>query len=147
MSDALSAGRPSTPAGGNVPSDQASAASMRLTRTGGIAGVNDVLEIDDDGSARLTRSTGQVITCSPMPETVARLRATDLKAVGTARSKAPMADGFSYTLVTALGTATAGDGEQGIRAEFVSTAAEVMASCQATATGGRSASSNPTEQA
>ncbi len=146
MRDAPSTVRPTTPEGSNS-APQSSASSMRLTRSGGIAGVNDVLEIAADGSATLTRSTGETITCSPMPETVARLRATDVKAVGSAPSKAPIADGFSYTLVTERGTATAGDGEQGIRAEFVSTAAEVLASCQATPTGRRGPSGNAAEEA
>jgi hypothetical protein len=105
--------------------------AMTLTRTGGIAGFHDVLEIAADGTAQLTRRSGETSTCTPSPTALDQLRAIDLAAVGSAPPKAPIADGFTYTVVSAAGTATAGDGEDGIRGAFVSAAAAVLSSCEA----------------
>ena len=106
-------------------------AALTLTRTGGIAGFNDVLEITADGTAQLTRRSGETSSCTPSPTALDALRAIDLVAVGSAPPKAPIADGFTYTVVSAAGTASAGDGEAGIRGAFVSAAAAVLASCEA----------------
>lgn len=107
------------------------ASGMTLTRTGGIAGFNDVLEIAADGTAQLTRRSGETSSCTPSPTALDALRAIDLVAVGSAPPKAPIADGFTYTVVSDAGTASAGDGEEGIRGAFVSAAAAVLASCEA----------------
>jgi hypothetical protein len=127
---------PGTPSAVPGPSN-ATATAITITRTGGIAGVNDVLEIAADGTGRMTRGGGQVISCSPMPAVLARLRAIDLGAVGTGMPKTPIADGFNYTVTSPLGTASAGDGDDGIRAELVSAAASVLASCESTPSGRR----------
>ena len=116
--------------GSGVPSDAAQPSAMVITRTGGFAGVNDVVEIAADGSAQVTSKTGQAGICTPSPAAVERLRAIDLAAVGTAPPKSPIADGFAYSVTSAGGAATAGDGDNtGLRAEFVLAAAEVVTSC------------------
>lgn len=132
MSDTPSTPMSTTPGG---TSTSAPAAPITITRTGGIAGVHDVLEITPDGTARLTRRNGESILCTPIPALLDRLRSIDLRAVGTGPPKVPVADGFTYTVVSAAGTASAGDGDSGIRAELVSAAAAVLASCQAPTSG------------
>ena len=121
----------STPLGSGGPSSNGPTGPMTVTRTGGIAGVNDVLEIAADGTAQLTRKTGAASTCTPSPSALEALRAIDLAAVGAAPPKAPIADGFNYTVVSGTETASAGDGEEGIRGAFVAAAAAVLASCEA----------------
>lgn len=113
------------------PGSGAPDSALTLTRSGGIAGFHDVLEIATDGTAQLTRRSGETSTCTPSPTALDQLRAIDLAAVGSAPPKAPIADGFTYTVVSAAGTATAGDGEDGIRGAFVSAAAAVLSSCEA----------------
>ena len=114
-----------------VPGTGGPASAMTITRTGGIAGVNDVLEVAADGTAQLTRKTGQSSACMPSPTALDALRAIDLTVVGSTPPKAPIADGFNYTVVSAAGTASAGDGEEGVRGAFVAAAAAVLASCEA----------------
>jgi hypothetical protein len=104
---------------------------LTITRTGGIAGVNDVLEVAADGTAQLTRRSGQTSACTPSPTALDQLRAIDLALVGSGPPKAPIADGFSYTVVVGTVTASAGDGEEGIRGAFVTAASAVLASCEA----------------
>ncbi len=106
-----------------------------VTRTGGIAGVNDVLEIAADGSAQMTSKTGETRDCVPSPTALQQLRGIDLAAVGSAPSKPQIADGFTYEVRTAGGSASAGDGDEGLRAELVAAAAAVFASCLADAAG------------
>jgi hypothetical protein len=103
---------------------------MVVTRTGGFAGVNDVVEIAGDGTAQITSRTGVTLTCRPDPAALERLRAIDLASVGPATSKWKVADGFVYSVRSAGGSATAGDGDnQGVRADFVRAAAAVVTSC------------------
>ena len=103
---------------------------MVVTRTGGFAGVNDVVEIAADGTAQVTSKTGDTRTCTPSAAAVDRLRAIDLAAVGSATTKPPIADGFVYTVQSGSAAATAGEGDnEGIRAEFVLAAAAVVGSC------------------
>ena len=114
-------------------SDAAPSSAMVVTRTGGFAGVNDVVEIAADGTATVAIGTGGTLTCTPNPAAVERLRAIDLAAVGTAPPKSPIADGFVYSVTAASGAATAGEGDNtGLRAELVLAAAEVVTSCLAT---------------
>jgi hypothetical protein len=108
------------------------ASEMVVTRTGGIAGVNDTVQIAADGTAQITGKTGETSSCTPDPSALERLRAIDLAAVGSGLSKSPIADGFTYSVTSAGGSASAGDGDnEGIRAEFVAAAAAVVSSCQA----------------
>ena len=116
--------------GSDAPSDAAQPSAMVVTRTGGFAGVNDVVEIASDGTAMVASKAGETRSCTPSPAAVERLRAIDLASVGSATSKSPIADGFVYSVTSARGAATAGEGDNtGIRAEFVLTAAEVVTSC------------------
>ena len=113
-----------------APSDAAPPSAMVVTRTGGFAGVNDVVEIQADGTATVSSRTGETSPCTPDPAAVERLRAIDLAAVGTAPPKSPIADGFVYSVTAAGGAATAGEGDNtGLRAEFVVAASAVVTSC------------------
>jgi hypothetical protein len=105
-------------------------AAMVVTRTGGFAGVNDVVEIAADGTAQVTSKSGVTGSCTPDSAAVERLRAIDLSSVGSATSKPPIADGFIYSARSASGEAMAGEGEnEGPRADFVLAAAAVVSSC------------------
>jgi hypothetical protein len=121
--------------GSDAPSDAAASdaappSSMVVTRTGGFAGVNDVVEIAADGTATVASKTGVTSSCTPSPAAVERLRAIDLAAVGTGLPKTPIADGFVYSVTSAGEAATAADGDNsGPRAAFVLAAAEVVTSC------------------
>lgn len=107
--------------------------AMVVERSGGIAGFHDVLEIAADGSATIATRNGEPRSCTPDPATLDRLRAVDLTAVGSGPPKVPIADGFTYSVRTASGSASAGDGDVGVRAEFAAAAAAVLASCLANA--------------
>jgi hypothetical protein len=112
------------------PPPSATAAAIVVTRTGGFAGVNDVVEIAADGTAQITSKTGESRSCTPSSTAVERLRAIDLASVGSATSKSQIPDGFMYSVRSASGAATAGDGDNaGNRAEFVLAAAAVVTSC------------------
>ena len=117
-------------AGSGTPSSEPPSGALVLTRTGGFAGVDDVATIAENGTAQVTDRFGATAACTPDTAAVDRLRAIDLVAVRSAPSKPPIADGFSYTVTTAAGSASAGDGDdEGIRAEFVAAAAAVINSC------------------
>lgn len=125
-----------SPSGSDAPSDDAPAAAMVVTRSGGIAGFHDVVQIAADGTAQVTSKTGETRTCTPSPTDLDRLRAIDLAAVGSGPSKSQIADGFTYSVSSATGSASAGDGDnEGPRAEFVAAAAAVVASCLASQSG------------
>jgi len=108
--------------------------AMVVTRSGGIAGFHDVVEIAADGTARVTTRNGEARGCTPSAAALDQLRAIDLAAVGTAPSK--IADGFTYEARAAGTVAQAGDGDNaGIRAAFVRAAAAVVGSCLENASG------------
>lgn len=107
--------------------------AMVVERSGGFAGFRDVLEIAADGTARVTSRTGETRSCTPDPAALGALRAIDLAAVASAPSKPPIADGFNYTVRAQSGSASAGDGDVGVRAQFVAAAAAVIMSCLANA--------------
>ena len=118
------------------PSTTASeAGALVITRTGGIAGVNDVVQVNADGTAQLTTRTGGTSSCTPSPTALEALRAIDLAAVGSGPSKPGMPDGFAYEVRSASGSATASDGDVGIRAELAAAAAAVVSSCLGDAAG------------
>jgi len=120
----------------DVPSDNATASEMVVIRTGGFAGFHDTVQIAADGTAQVTGKTGETYGCTPDPSALERLRAIDLAAVGSAPPKSPIADGFAYSVSSAGGSASAGDGDnEGIRAEFVAAAAAVVTSCLANQSG------------
>lgn len=125
-----------SPIGSDSPSDDAPALAMVVTRTGGIAGFHDVVEIAADGTAQVTSKTGETRSCTPSTTALDRLRAIDLAAVGSAPSKSQIADGFTYSVSSATGSASAGQGDdEGHRAEFVAAAEAVVASCLASPSG------------
>jgi hypothetical protein len=108
------------------------ASEMVVVRTGGFAGFHDTVQIASDGTAQVTGKTGETNDCTPDPSALDRLRAIDLAAVGSGLTKSPIADGFTYSVTSAGGSASASDGENaGIRAEFVAAAAGVVSSCLA----------------
>jgi hypothetical protein len=107
---------------------------MVVTRSGGIAGFHDVVEIAADGTAQVTTRNGEMRVCAPSAAALDQLRAIDLAAVGTGPSK--IADGFTYEVRAAGVVASAGDGDNaGIRAAFVRAAAAVVSSCLENASG------------
>lgn len=125
-----------SPTGSHAPSDDAPASTMVVERTGGFAGFHDTVQIAADGTAQVTSKTGETRNCTPSPTALDQLRAIDLAVVGTATSKSQIADGFTYSVRSATGSASAGDGDdEGLRAEFVATAAAVVSSCLAEMSG------------
>jgi hypothetical protein len=124
-----------SPSGSDVPSD-AAVSEMVVIRTGGFAGVHDTLQIAADGTAQITAKTGETYRCTPDPSALDRLQAIDLAAVGSGLTKSPIADGFTYSVTSASGSASASDGDnEGIRAEFVAAASGVVTSCLANQSG------------
>ena len=106
---------------------------MVVARTGGFAGVRDLLRVAADGTARITVKTGQTRACTPSTASLARLRAIDLTALNATPTKmSQMADGFNYSVKTSDASAAGSEGDDGRRAEFVHAAAAVIASCLAT---------------
>ena len=119
---------PSTPGS----SSAAPESEMVVVRTGGFAGVHDTVQIAADGTAQVTSNAGETFGCTPDPTALARLRAIDLIAIGSAPPKNPIADGYSYAVTSAGGSAAGGEGDnEGIRAEFVAAAGGVVTSCLA----------------
>ena len=105
---------------------------MVVVRTGGFAGVRDLMRVAADGTARITVKTGETRDCKPSTASLDRLRAIDLVALNATPTKlSRMADGFSYSVQTGDGRAAATEGDEG-RADFVGAAAAVIASCLAT---------------
>jgi hypothetical protein len=106
---------------------------MVVVRTGGFAGVRDLMRVAADGTARITVKTGDTRNCTPSTGWLHRLRAIDLAALKATPTKlSQLADGFNYSVKTGDGSATASEGDDGPRAEFVDAAAAVIASCLAT---------------
>jgi hypothetical protein len=127
-------GAPSSSEGSLGPGDPP--APMTVARSGGIAGVNDVVEIAPDGSARVTRRNGEVAACTPSADAVARLRAIDLRAIGSGPPKHTIADAFSYTVTTAGSTVSVEEGNLGAGPiDLLSAAAEIVSSCLANTSG------------
>lgn len=114
---------------GGTPTGDPQPSALLVTRTGGIAGVHDEVKVAVDGTAEVTSDNGETRPCTPNTAAVERLRAFDLAAVGSG-PPSQVADGFTYSVRSGSGTATAGDGEsEGIRADFVRAAAEVVETC------------------
>jgi hypothetical protein len=125
--------KPPSPAGSDTPSDHTGTPAMVVVRTGGFAGVRDLMRVAADGTARITVKTGDTRDCTPSTASLDRLRAIDLAALNATPTKmSQMADGFNYSVKTGDGSAAAGEGDDGRRAEFVDAAAAVIASCLAT---------------
>jgi hypothetical protein len=122
-----------SPTGSHSSDDPAGTQAMVVVRTGGFAGVRDLMRVAADGTARITVRTGDTRDCTPSPASLDRLRAIDLVALNAAPTKlSRMADGFSYSVQTGDGRAAASEGDDGRRADFVGAAAAVIASCLAT---------------
>jgi hypothetical protein len=123
-----------SPTGSDSPSDSASASALVVTRTGGIAGVLDMVRIAADGSASITSKTGKSGACRPSGTALDRLRAIDLAAAQASPTKPTgMADGFNYSVKSGSGSAAASEGDDDSRrAELVDAAAAVIATCLAT---------------
>ena len=130
-------GSPTPPSGttapdGSVMPSGGPATRITITRSGGIAGVHDVVEIAPDRSVTVTRKAGQPATCTPTPEAIDRLFSFDLATLGAPPSKVPIADGFNYEVVTGAGSASVGDGDEGVHGELLRVANEIVTSCLAT---------------
>lgn len=110
-------------------STDAAVSELTITRTGGIAGVHDVVQVEADGSASVSEKSGEISACTPAPEAVGRVRAVDLSTLGPAPSKTPIMDGFGYEIAGETGIASVGDGDTGAHGELLAAAAEVVSSC------------------
>jgi hypothetical protein len=123
----------SAPSGTGTPGGHAKTGALVVVRTGGIAGVVDMVSIAADGTASVTDKTRKTRACTPSAPALDRLRAIDLSAVGATPSKAPqMADGFNYSVTSGKASATASEGDHDSRrAELVDAAAGVVATCLA----------------
>jgi hypothetical protein len=107
-------------------------APITVTRSGGIAGVNDVVEIAPDGSARVARRNGEVVACTPSADAIARLRAIDLRAMGSRPPKHTIADAFSYTVTTGGSSVSVEEGDLGAGpVDLLAAASEIVSSCLA----------------
>jgi len=144
-SDTASSSAPQPSATGGPPSPPSSggasgSAFVEIVRTGGIAGVRDVVRVAADGTAKLLTRDGRTRSCRPSADAVAKLRAMDLQTVAAqASASTTVNDGFTFTVRTPQGSASAGDGNaDGRRAELLSAAAAVVSACLAgvPATGG-----------
>lgn len=114
------------------PSESPTTSALDVTRTGGIAGVTDMVRIAADGSASITSKTGESRACTPSNTALDRLRAIDLAAVQATMSSPGMADGFNYSVKSGSASAQASEGDDDSRrAELVGAAAAVVASCLA----------------
>jgi hypothetical protein len=121
-----------TPTASGKSSDSAPTRAMVVVRTGGIAGVLDMVRIAADGTASITSKTGKSRACTPSGKALDRLRAIDLSALATTSPRPGMADGFNYSVKSGSASATAGEGDDDSRrAELVDAAAAVVASCLA----------------
>jgi hypothetical protein len=123
------------------PSGSAPTSAMVVMRTGGIAGVVDMVRIAADGTASITSKTSKSRACTPAAKSVARLRAIDLTAMQVLPSMSSrMADGFNYSVKSASGSAAVSEGDDDSRrAELLDAAAAVVASCLAGQSGSGSA--------
>jgi len=133
--EAGSAGSSTTPSltGGHPSDDPTGTQAMVVVRTGGFAGVRDLMRVAENGTARITVKSGDTRACTPSMARLDRLRAIDLAALNaTPTKRSQMADGFNYSVKMGDGSAAASEGDDGRRAEFVDAAAAVIASCLAT---------------
>jgi hypothetical protein len=122
----------STANSSSKPTDGATSSAIVVVRTGGIAGVQDMVRVAADGSATLTSKTGKSHACTPSAKSLDQLRAIDLTAVGTTSKPPQMADGFNYSVKSGDASATASQGDDDSRrADLVDAAAAVVASCLA----------------
>jgi hypothetical protein len=122
-----------SPTGSHPSEDPAGTQAMVVVRTGGFAGVRDLMRVAADGTARITVKTGNTHACTPSAASLERLRAIDLAGLkGTPTKVSKMVDGFNYSVKTVDGSAAASEGDDGRRAEFVDAAAAVITSCLAT---------------
>jgi hypothetical protein len=122
-----------TPTASGTSSDNAPTTAMVVVRTGGIAGVLDMVRIAADGTASITSKTAKSRACTPSGKDLDRLRAIDLSGLATTSPPPGMADGFNYSVKSGSTSATASEGDDDSRrAELVDAAAAVVASCLAT---------------
>jgi hypothetical protein len=121
------------PSSSEAPSDGAPAGALVVVRTGGIAGVVDMVSIAADGTANVTNKTRKSRPCKPSAESLDRLQAIDLSAVrGAPSTSSQLADGFNYSVTSGGTSATASEGDDDSRrAELVDAAADVVATCLA----------------
>jgi hypothetical protein len=106
------------------------ASAMEVVRTGGIAGVRDVLRIKANGQGTLTDKNGKTSSCRPTDKALDRLRAVDLADVSAGPTAAPViADAFNYGVRVGDERASGSEGDDGRRADLVDAAAAVLTSC------------------
>ncbi|MDQ1629216.1 MAG: hypothetical protein QOI54_2960 [Actinomycetota bacterium] len=112
--------------------DGSGGAVLEVTRSGGIAGVRDVVRVAADGTAAVSSRDGRRRSCRPAAADLARLRQMDLSALDALPSSAPVPDGFVFRVRSSGGAAVVGEGESnGRRADLLDAAAAVVAACLA----------------
>jgi hypothetical protein len=106
-------------------------AFLEVTRSGGIAGVRDVVRVAADGTGKMLNRQGGQRTCRPPAAAVERLRKLDLAAIAALPSPtAVVNDGFVFSVRTPAGAAAVGQEDKGgHRADLLSAAAAVISSC------------------
>jgi hypothetical protein len=123
---------PQSPGGGSGGDGGGSgSAFLEVTRSGGIAGVRDVVRVAADGTGKMLNRQGGQRTCRPPAAAVNRLRRMDLAAVAALPSPTGVVnDGFVFSVRSPAGAATVGQGDKnGRRADLLSAAAAVISSC------------------
>jgi hypothetical protein len=130
-----------SPTSSATPDEDAPRSATVVVRSGGIAGVRDIVRIAADGAAHITTKTGTTRACTPSAVSLDRLSAIDLAALKAIPTKpSHMADGFIYSVQAGDTSATVSEGDDDSRrAELVDAAAAVIASCLAGQSGSASA--------
>jgi hypothetical protein len=123
-----------SPTSSATPDKHPPASATVVIRSGGIAGVRDMVRIAADGTAHVTTRKGTTRACTPSAASLDRLAAIDLAALKAIPSKpSQMADGFIYSVQTDDTSASASEGDDNSRrADLVDAAAAVIGSCLAT---------------
>lgn len=124
-------GTGTTGSAGGTTSPSATATVVVVTRTGGLAGVNDTLRLEGSGSVTITARDGSRKRCQVDRAVARRLRAVDLGSLGPPPGGGRrVADGYVYRVRAGGQEAVVSDGEtSGRRAELVDAAAAVFAAC------------------
>jgi hypothetical protein len=128
------------PTSSATPDEDAPRSATVVVRSGGLAGVRDIVRIAADGAARITTNTGTTRACAPSAASLDRLAAIDLLALKANPTKlSHMADGFIYSVQSGDASASASEGDDNSRrAELVDAAAAVIGSCLASQSGSAS---------
>jgi hypothetical protein len=106
---------------------------LEVMRSGGIAGVRDLVRVAADGTATVVTRDGSSRSCRPAAADVRRLRQLDpaaFAALAALPRATPVNDGFVFSVRTSQGTAVTGEGDTNDRrADLLDAAAAVVSAC------------------